>query len=326
VSPEQVLYQGELLHGDMPIPRLENCFVIEPGSDPQQWVTRQGMENCSGPLPQNPFVSYRFWAGSQQVAVMSRALGGKYVVAGTVQPQSNVDPAPFSVNANVTLPFGTVTLEFRRQGSVYIIEKTDVESARPRSVVQLDGWHESSHFSRWSKDIAVEGELHDDHAQAAAQHCTTVHTELSAEATHSLDFTASTTFVRVQAGAWVAFTVHPRPLGIDASGEVSPFVAVRRYNVRVRARGVDIDAADFDLHVGTGTAEPNEALASNRTGTIRIGEQPRSLSSRFDWRWHRSTIEQLGWLELPTDRASSVWLSSKGSAFDLDAMVLEALP
>ena len=149
----------------------------------------------------------------------------------------------------------------------------------------------------------------------------TVATELSAEATHSLDFTASTTFVRVQAGAWVAFTVHPRPLSIDAAGEVSPFVALRRYNVRVRARGVDMAAADFDLHVGTGTAE-----ASNRTDTIRIGGQPRSLRSRFDWRWHQSTTEPLGWLELPTDRASIVWLSSKDSAFDLDAMVLEALP
>ena len=310
-----VLYKGELLQGDMPIPRLENCFVIEPNSDPQQWVTRQGMQNCSGPLPSNPFVSYRFWAGSQQVAVMSRALGDKYVVAGTVQPQSNVEPAPFSVNANVTLPFGTVTLEFRRQGSVYIIEKTDSQSTHPWSAVQLDGWHEATHFGYWSKDFTVEGELHDGHARAAASQYATVHTELSAEATHWLDFTACTTFVRVQAGARVAFTVHPRPLSIDASGEVSSSVDTRLYSVQVRTRGAGMHSTDFNLHVGTG--ELNETSSC----TCRIEGQP---PSGLSWRWHQLTTagEALALIELPTDRASTVWVFSKDSAFDLDAMML----
>jgi hypothetical protein len=38
-----VLYEGELLRGDMPVPPIEDCFVIAPLSAPMAWVTAQGM-------------------------------------------------------------------------------------------------------------------------------------------------------------------------------------------------------------------------------------------------------------------------------------------
>ena len=313
-----VLYEGELLLGDMPVPPLENCFVIGPKSEPMQWVTNQGLANCSGPLPRNPFISYRFWAGSQQVAVMVRALGDKYVVAATVQPQSNLEPAPFSVNANVTLPFGTVTLEIRRQGSVYVIEKSSPRSLqssqlrRPWTIVQLDGWHESSHFSRWTKNFELEAELHDGHATTRT---VAVRTELSPDATHPLDFTASATFVPVAEGGGLAFTVHPRTLSIDAiTGAVAAAVDTRRYSVRVKARAA---SGDVTLTISVG-GEPGDALTG--TGSIAVAAGP-----AFAWhRWYNSS-SVLGVVELPTASASTVWISAAGGAVDMDAVTLEAV-
>jgi hypothetical protein len=139
------------------------------------WVTAQGRGNCSLPDNRQPYISYRFWAGSQAVAVFVRALPdqSKYVVAGTVQPTSNTEVAPFSVAVNITLPFGaetmTPTLEVRRQGSVYLLTKPAAGQEK-WAVVQLDKWHESSHFSRWSEDMHLEAELHDGHASAGAFH------------------------------------------------------------------------------------------------------------------------------------------------------------
>ena len=84
VSNAQVLFEGDLLRGDMPLPPIEDCFVVGPDTDPMEWVTVQGMDNCTLPDNRQPYESYRFWAGSQSVAVFVRALPdqSKYVVAG----------------------------------------------------------------------------------------------------------------------------------------------------------------------------------------------------------------------------------------------------
>ena len=98
---------------------LHHCLaqVMLNGSDPMQWVPRTGVENCEA--PSSPYKSYRFWAGSQSNAVFVRKLKGseKYVIVGSVQPQSNVPSnAPANVHATVRLPTGgALKLELRRQ-------------------------------------------------------------------------------------------------------------------------------------------------------------------------------------------------------------------
>ena len=252
---------------------------------------------------------------------MVRALGDKYVVAATVQPQSNLEPAPLSVNANVTLPFGTVTLEIRRQGSVYVIEKSSSGSLQssqqqPWTIVQLDGWHESSHFSRWSQNFELEAELHDGHATAPL--ATPVHTELSPAATHPLDFTASATFVPVAKGSGLAFTVHPRTLSIDAiTGDVSPAVDTRWYSVRVKARATNDGTT---LAISVGAPYHATALSLAGAGSIAVAAGP-----AFAWqRWYNSSAA-VGMVELPTASASTIWISAAGGAVDVDALTLEAL-
>jgi hypothetical protein len=116
--------------------------------------------------PRWPPVNYRFWAGDQSIVVVVRQQGkaskqgghfGKYLIGTTVQPQSNmVGNAPVSRNISFLLNGHNVSLETRRQGSVYVLNN---ESGDPL-LTQLDSWHEASHPSWWSKDFLFEAEAH----------------------------------------------------------------------------------------------------------------------------------------------------------------------
>jgi len=59
-----VLYKGELLRGDMPVPPI-SCLVMIPGTEPMQWGPAVGVKNCEA--PSDPYVSYRFLFGSSLV-------------------------------------------------------------------------------------------------------------------------------------------------------------------------------------------------------------------------------------------------------------------
>jgi hypothetical protein len=312
-----VLFEGELLAGDMPLPPIEDCFVVGPGTDPMQWVTAQGMGNCTLPDNRQPYKSYRFWAGSQAVAVFVRALPdqSKYVVAGTVQPTSNTETsAPFSVTVNVTLPFGDATLEMRRQGSVYILTKPTVAAdtgVDTWTVVQLDKWHESSHFSRWSTALHFEAELHDDHAAAIPTAVESAiplpRTELATAASHWLDFSSATTFVPLRDGKSLAYTVKPRPLSVNVStGLIHAETESRRYTLKVRARAADSDHVASTLSIAQGP----DITSATSVGTIHVREG----------RWGEHVMSAQ--LELSTGHASKFWVSAVDGAADLDWVVL----
>jgi hypothetical protein len=104
-------YNGELLHGDMPIPPTSCDILKYTTTEPMHWVTINGLkrsENRSDgcELPSAPYEPYRFWAGSQNVAVYVRLLHSarKYVIASTIQPQSNLEyEAPLEMNITITL-------------------------------------------------------------------------------------------------------------------------------------------------------------------------------------------------------------------------------
>ena len=214
------MYDGELVAGDMPMPRLN--YNIPPDI----------------PQPRN----YRTWAGSQAVAVYVRRAtdgSGTMLVVGTVQPQSSaVGNAPLALNASLTLPAadGTVgagprlTLEFRRQGSTYLITPGG-GGGGVGSVSQLDAWHEATHPAYWSRDVEVEAELFDGRRAlgGGAGGAPAVRTERPAGAGDG-DYGAFTTWVelgREGGAAAVSYTVRPR----CADGGACEFV------VWVRARG-----------------------------------------------------------------------------------------
>jgi len=106
-----------------------------------------------------PIISYP--AGDRHVLVTARKENNKekYVVCGTYQPFSNdSDEIPEKKNVTVTVNGHSLSFEVRRQGSVYIYEKT----LDNRTIFyQLDKWHENAHPERWSKDFQLEAEVAD---------------------------------------------------------------------------------------------------------------------------------------------------------------------
>lgn len=90
----------------------------------------------------------------------------RFVIATGIMRSSNIkDTVPEEEEIRIKLSYiggsaweETFTVKTRRQGSVYLFDRTT-----PLSPVfyQLDKWHESNHYSHWSDDIKLEAEMHD---------------------------------------------------------------------------------------------------------------------------------------------------------------------
>jgi len=104
---------------------------------------------------------YSFWTGDLRKLVVIRKHNSinKFAITGTIQPNSSmVGNAENESVATITLEGQTLSFKVKRQGSTYIYDKSN-----PAAPVfyQLDGWHEQSHPSYWSRDFALESELFD---------------------------------------------------------------------------------------------------------------------------------------------------------------------
>lgn len=268
---------------------------------------------------------YRFWAGSQSVAVFVRMLRnvthsnmGKYVIASTIQPQSNVNDAPLELNITITLNGTKVRLTTRRQGSVHLLTNA---SHRP-VIRQLDSHHEATHFLRWSSDFKLEAELHDEHAIIAPREPglgLEPSTELAPDAAHSHDFAGSTTFVTLCAGQQqqLKFSLTPRPLHL-ASGGRTCTASTRVYNVTIRARAVGASSLIVRAESSDGQSNGHTHISIPVAGPVfsdRVMVGTGKPGRTYD---HGN-----GLLTLPTDKASTVILTVVGDAVDVDSLVLK---
>ena len=100
---------------------------------------------------------YSFYCGDQRKFIVCRKsnLYNKHLICGTLNPETNElgqveDESP----STIYLSGDTLTFNVRRWGSVYIYDKR----YNPPVFYQLDGWHEGTHPSRWSKDFNFEAE------------------------------------------------------------------------------------------------------------------------------------------------------------------------
>ena len=147
----------------------------------------------------HPPVSYRFWAGSQSFPVFVRKHDEKeqYLIVASVQPQSNqIGNSPDAANITIELDGAPVRFEARRQGSVYVLDKTT--GGANGTLTQVDTWHQVEHPSYWSSNFDFEAEMH---AGLASDSALTLHTrtELAEGAQHPLDFAGSTSYVTASA-------------------------------------------------------------------------------------------------------------------------------
>lgn len=103
--------------------------------------------------------SYLFWSGSPEILTTVRqdnVTTTKYVITSTIQQLSNkTGSAPIATDAKIVLAGDTLQFGTRRQGSVYVYNKTT------NLFYQLDAWHEYKHPERWSKDFTLEAEVTD---------------------------------------------------------------------------------------------------------------------------------------------------------------------
>ncbi|MEO0584356.1 MAG: hypothetical protein AAF135_19240 [Bacteroidota bacterium] len=93
------------------------------------------------------------------VAVRKHPTQPIYIIAGTLQPISNVkgNVADQKVET-ITFDGQQISCAFRRQGSVYYYDVRD--KAHP-VFFQIDHWHEAGHPMYWSKDFSWEAEVND---------------------------------------------------------------------------------------------------------------------------------------------------------------------
>ncbi|MFI5148179.1 MAG: hypothetical protein ACHQRM_00485 [Bacteroidia bacterium] len=124
------------------------------------------------------------------ITVRKHSKKEKYIICGTYQPFSNdANEIPEKRNVKIHLGEEELSFEIRRQGSVYVYEKT---AEGKILFYQLDTWHENAHPDYWTREFRFEAEVAD--SKISNEELTTTH---SGDAG---DYTASTTSVQLKAG------------------------------------------------------------------------------------------------------------------------------
>lgn len=133
---------------------------------------------------------FRFRGKKENELILVRKLDHRYLIYGSIQPNSNVKGnVPDKVTAEIELENETIRFEIRRQGSIYLLDKTNAQAP---VFFQLDGWHEASHPWYWSKQFLLEAEMPDNYSYAEIP----VATELSADRKN--DLSQFVTYIRLQ--------------------------------------------------------------------------------------------------------------------------------
>ena len=168
---------------------------------------------------------YSFWAGDLRklIVVRKHNSSNKYAITGSIQPNTNIAGNVENEGvAKITVDGQLISFKVRPQGSTYIYDKSN-----PSAPVfyQLDGWHEKSHPSRWSKDFNFEGELFDNINSQVA-----IKTQVPA-GTPAGDFTNHTSYI-----AWPDGTQNPTAVEYNFSPRSGANNELYVW-VRARARG-----------------------------------------------------------------------------------------
>ncbi len=107
----------------------------------------------------NPTITYKTNDKHVLVTIRKHNKKEKYIICGTYQPFSNeANEIPEKKNVTINFDNQELTFEVRRQGSVYVYEKTPEGKTL---FYQLDSWHENAHPDYWSKDFYFEAEVSD---------------------------------------------------------------------------------------------------------------------------------------------------------------------
>lgn len=135
--------------------------------------------------------SFRFNTKNKNELTMVRKMEHKYLIYGTLQPNSNIKGSnPVKAITSIVLENKVISFEIRRQGSTYIL---DLSLPDQPVWLALDGWHQYEHPWYWSKDVVMEAE------NTERLSGVTLITERP-EGSEKFDFTDFITYVQLQPG------------------------------------------------------------------------------------------------------------------------------
>jgi hypothetical protein len=155
--------------------------------------------------PNDPLITYPVNNNSDKdllVAVRKHDQKAEYIIAATVQPESNTERAPLKKNAEITIDGTKILLKARRQGSVYFLDK----STTPYVFYQLDRWHQYEHPSHWRKEMIFEAEVNDTSSSKI------VLTSVYDQHSEPLNLVYSETFASLKKDQWIGYETDPRHL------------------------------------------------------------------------------------------------------------------
>ena len=194
-----------------------------------------------------------FPTGDPRVLVCARKAnaGKKYIISGTIQPQSNyAGVTPDRKDISIELEGKEITFEVRRQGSTYLY---DLSQPDKPLFIQLDSWHENRHPEKWSSDFLMEAELPDWDEHGLSRHTAQTSDIKKGDFTRAISYMHVTKQKKNQA---LIYSFNTR----KQSGE--------KYNVWVRARN-----------------SGKTATICVYSEVDKTGKTARINSS--DWKWYR---------------------------------------
>jgi len=153
-----------------------------------------------------PIITYPTLENDKDVLVTVRKHDSKkqYVIAATVQTKSNKRRTPLQKSLIINIDGDYLEIEARRQGSVYIYDKT----AEPAIFYQLDRWHQASHPERWRKEWVNEAEVFDSASTPSNQ---LIKSALTKNA-DTMIVTNVLSFVSLNKNEWVKYSIANRDL------------------------------------------------------------------------------------------------------------------
>lgn len=214
----------------------------------------------------------------QAVTIRKHNSNAQYMIFGTVQPNTNMtDTLTYESNATVQLPgVGDMTFKVRRQGSVYWFDYTD-----PANPIwySMDDWHERKHPEKWSQDISLQAEMYTGSSGTLST---------KTEGHSGLNFTAASSYVRMNTGATISFEVQKSELS-----STSRYFWVRARSTNGAETGISIAMTGY-------SAKTIECLTSTTWAWYRIdkvGATPIVYTSMTDGKY-TLTLTALNTIEI----------------------------
>ncbi len=210
----------------------------------------------------NPIITYP--DNDKEVLVTVRKSSvDKFVIAAAVQTNSNVVRSALQKTAVINIQNQYIKFTARRQGSVYIYDKT----IKPAIFYQLDAWHESTHPDRWKKYWTNEAEVFD---SSNTRSCYIIKSEYKSGDT--IDFTNVKSYLSLSTNQWVNYTLYSRDI-MHLKANIYVYLLIKsatKFGFTITTNGSSIPVTGAKLTEWTWIKYPISILPIGTISTLQI--------------------------------------------------------